>query len=149
MTEGTLELLDEAERWANRAEENYAKADGYKDRYCRSTMLMLARQAEQLAERSVELALAVAKLTEVKEMERSKSGLPPYRAGLSFILREVAHSHRTSRQARAAIEAGDIKNIRQWQVIRLLANSFDKNCGDVARDLVDYHRALEQSTPAP
>lgn len=139
------DFLTEAKRWSERAEENYAKADTYRDDYCRRTMLDLGRSAEQYAERAALLAL---KATEPVEDMQSKSGLHPYHAALFFILREQRNGSRPSRQQRAAVELGDIDSICQWPIVRCLAHAFGKSNRQVARDLVDTDRALEDN-PAP
>lgn len=139
--------LNEAQRWERRCEENYAKADTYKDDNCRRTMLGLARHAEQEAERAVALAINSAH-PEDADMQ-SKGGLHPYRAALFFILREQHNGHRTSRKQRAAMQSGNVDNISDWQMVRLIAHSFGKSGREVARDLVDEYLTLEQGQVAP
>lgn len=82
------------------------------------------------------------------EAMQSKSGLHPYHAALFFILREQRNGSRPSRQQRAAVETGNINLICQWPMVRCIAHAFGKSNRQVARDLVDTDRALEDS-PAP
>lgn len=100
---------------------------------------------EQLAQYAVQLTLPAIEDADVQ----SRDGLHPYRAALFFILREQRNSHRTSRQSLAAVMSGDINNIRQWQVVRLLGHCFGKSNTEVARDLIDTYRALEDGQFAP
>lgn len=82
---------------------------------------------------------------------RSKSGLHPYRAGLFFILHELAdrNPHRTSRAARAALISDNVGAIADWPTVRMLAHQFDKTARAVARDLSETFRALEDGQPPP
>ncbi len=140
--------LEEARRWANRAEENWTKADLYRDDLCRRTMQYLARQSELWAQRAAEQAVKAALGSEDVGMQ-SRSGLHPYHDMLLFILREGTHDSRASRQRRSAIRSGDINNIRQWSLVRALAHGFNKHDSDVARDLVKTFRTLEDGQLMP
>lgn len=135
-------LMAEAQRYRARAEENRTKMDGYRDALCRSTMKMLAEQADHLAERATTQALAFdAALRLAKETEMlSKSGLHPYRAGLFFILRE---NERNGPKSRAAVTAGDVAYVSTRGNVRMLANMFNKTAHEVARDVIELWRGLE------
>src|SRR5262245_3995767 len=107
MVEGKMQLaaspsalLDEAVAWAERALRNDTRASLYKSEHCRRTMTMLSNTAGALAERTARLAIDVAEA----EME-TRDGVPSYRAGLSFILRE---NSRRGPKSRAAVVAGDV-----------------------------------------
>jgi hypothetical protein len=136
--------LHEAERWANRAKENFSKANRYHDPLCRVTMRMLGEQAEAFAARAA--LLAAESKPGAETMLQTKSGLHPYRAALFFILRE---SEKAGPKSRAAVVAGDIREISGRQTVRMLAHMFDKSNREVARDLINTFRAIEDGNWAP
>jgi hypothetical protein len=143
--------LEEARRWAERAQANRSKADWHKgDKLCHRTLLGMAEQADHLSSLALTHAIAFdAALHEIHHKEPkmlSRSGLHPYRAALFFILRE---SEKAGPKSRAAVVSGDIAEVSSRQTVRMLAAMFDKSNRAVARDLIDTYRAIEDGEAAP
>jgi hypothetical protein len=138
--------LNEAARWAQRAEGNYARVDAYKDLRCRRTMLAMAEQAELLAERAA--ALAIFTLNKDEEM-RSRDGVHPYRAALFWLLRQRKSGAWSGPKSADMVRAQNLRAIARWDTVRMLAHAFDKSELQVARDLVDTYCALEDGQAAP
>jgi hypothetical protein len=135
--------FEEAHAWARRAARNDGKADMSRNRRCRRTMLAMADQADALAGRAALLA------AESAEQMQSKSGLHPYRAALFFILREKRDGHWSGPKTNDAVSAGDVGRVAGSYVVRCIAEAFGKTNREVARDLIDTYRALEDGAPAP
>lgn len=134
--------LEEARRWAERAQANRSKADRHGNTLCRRTLLGMAEQADAWSERALTHAIAC----DHKEPKMlSRSGLHPYRAALFFILRE---SEKAGPKSRAAVVAGDVAEVSNRQTVRMLAAMFDKSNRAVARDLIDTYRAIEDGEAA-
>src|SRR5262245_50253583 len=138
--------LEEAARWANRAEENRTKAASYKDRQCQLTMLSLAEQAELWSQRAMTQAIAFDAALQIsrgngKEPEMlSRSGLHPYDEGLIFLLGDFKSR---GPKSRAAVISGDVTIISERMPVRMLAKMFAKSAREVARDLIRLDRTLE------
>ena len=145
-----MNLLEQAEHWAVKAEGHRNKGLTLPAGRCQQTMRMLALEEDYLAELAVTHALAfeaVRRREHTKdEAMLSKSGLHPYRAALFFILRE---SERAGPKSRAALVAGDVAEISNRQTVRMLAAMFDKTSREVARDLITTYRAIEDGATAP
>lgn len=79
---------------------------------------------------------------------RSNGGLHPYRAGLFFILRERDRGWSGPR-SNEKVSTSDVNGIARWFVVRMLAHQFGKTAREVAVDLIETHRALEDGQPFP
>lgn len=136
-----MSLFEEAARCSDRAEQARTMSEHYRDPICVRTMQGLAEYWDRRAALAATRAIALEHYEASKV--QSKSGLHPYRAALFFILREIRNKHHTSRKARATVVAGDYQAISNWPMVRLVAHSFGKMGTDVARDLIETERALE------
>jgi hypothetical protein len=66
---------------------------------------------------------------------RNKSGLPPYDAGIFFIL------HVRNGKLWPPREVGTVK---AWKVTQMLAHMYGKTNTEVARDIIDRAQLLEE-----
>ncbi len=105
---------------------------------------MSLQRLEEIAEAA--MALAVVFPPEDGTMQHAASGLHPYRAALFFLLREMQNGNRAARYQRSAVRAASIDRIANWQTVRCLGHMFDKQKTQVARDLVDLYRDMENSS---
>jgi len=66
---------------------------------------------------------------------RNKAGIPPYDAGLFFILRGNDGKHWPPRSVQA---------VSGWRMTKMLAYQFKKPVRTVARDVIDLAQKLEE-----
>ena len=65
---------------------------------------------------------------------RAKSGLHPYDAGVFFILRGAGKRW----------PMRTVSQVSGWQLTRMLAHQFDKPVEEVAREIIDRARIMEE-----
>ena len=65
---------------------------------------------------------------------RNKSGIPPYDAGVFFILHGNDGKHWPPQSVQA---------VSAWRMTRMLAHMYGKSVREVARDIIDRARKLE------
>src|SRR5262245_30801324 len=138
-----MTAMEEAKRYAARAEENYVKAAMFKDANCRMTMISLAEQYERMAAQAVAAAQFEPDRRD-EEMMLSKGGLHPYDEMLFFCLRDFRSR---GPKSRAAVIAGDVTSVSERPMVRMLARGFNKSSREVARDLIRLDRSLENGQP--
>jgi hypothetical protein len=66
---------------------------------------------------------------------RNKSGIPPYDAGVFFILAGNGGKHWPLR---------DIGNVAGFRTTKMLAHMYGKSAREVARDIIDRAQKLEE-----
>ena len=64
---------------------------------------------------------------------RTKSGLHPYDVGKFFVLRGCGKQW----------PLRDVAQVSGWTVVRMLAHMFDKRVTDVAKEIIDLQKTLE------
>src|SRR5262245_3486889 len=135
--------LEESRMWERRAEENYAKAEQYKNRLCRLTMESLGRDCEAMALRAAKEAVAEQQTREPTTERVAMYDRPqPYEIGLVAVLREY-RDRWSGPKGYDKVDAADIGAMSKWQGVRLLARIYNKSNRQVARDLINTYRGTE------